>query len=458
MDGRVKRILVESTCSLDTNFTTGIQRVVRSVIAEAESVSRQMGIECVPVVFRKGRFYDARKAWQRRIRRQNRQGQSTLHCFARELDRFAPRAAQFYCSARVRVRKLFYPKTLLRTLNDARWQLGAEPVVPGGTDVLLLLDETWRLPIWPAVEQAGANGCRVGAVVYDLIPIDHPQFFESEFVRLFAERTETLLEHSDFLLPISETVAGRLKAHMRAVLPQPQTSQKLVTSFRLGAASTDVPAAGSVCRRVQSLFNPDSENPPYLCVGTLEPRKNHEYLLNAFETVWKRTSQVKLCIAGRVGWKCQAILERIRRDPRFGKSLFLFTDLNDAELFACYRQARALVSCSVDEGFGLPIVEGLRHGIRVMASDIPVHREIGRESCDYFDLADPTSLAGQVLAMEGPGNSVWKRTPERFTTWREGCEDLLTKTLAMAEGAKAEPTQVMQETDSTRARNCMMTA
>ncbi len=455
IDRKIKRILLESTCSLDASFTTGIQRVVRSVIAEADAVSRRIGIECLPVVFRNGRFYDARTAWQRRARKQNRHALPTLRRLSRQLNCYSPCSAQFYSSALVRMRKLFYPKTLVRTLTDASWQLGAKPVSLGDTDVLLLVDETWRLPIWPTLDHAKANGCSVGAVVYDLLPVDHPQFFESAFVTLFEERTETLLQHSDFFLPISETVAGRLKAHMNAVLPQPQPHPKLVTPFRLGAATAQVPAGGSACPRLQQLFKPDSDNSPYLCVGTLEPRKNHEYLLSAFETVWSRRPEAKLCIAGRVGWKCNSILERIRRHPQFGKSLFLFTDLNDVELFTCYRHARALVSCSVDEGYGLPIVEGLRHGIPVLASDIPVYREIGREACDYFDLADPKSLADRVLLLEELGSPSQKRRPAKFTTWQESCEDLLAKTLAMTERVKAERARMMHKTGSPRVRNCM---
>lgn len=455
MNGKIKRIFLESTCSLDTNFTTGIQRVVRSVISEMDALSRRIGVECVPVVFRKDRFYDARMAWQRRNRKKKQGGQPTLRRLSRELDRLSPRAAQFYSSARIRMRKMLYPKTLCRVLTNAKWQLGAEPVSFCDTDILLLLDETWRVPIWPTIEHARTKGCCVGSVVYDLIPIDHPHFFQSEFVRLFTEGTKTLLQHSDFFLPISETVAGRLKAHINTVLPQDQDFRRLVTPFRLGAATVEVPPGGSVYPRLHRLFNTESGKAPFLCVGTLEPRKNHEYLLDAFEAIWRRSPLVKLCIAGRVGWKCQHILERIRLHPQFGKSLFLFTDLNDVELFFCYRQAKALVSCSVDEGFDLPVVEGLRHGLRVLASDIPIHREIGRDSCDYFDLANPESLARLVLDMERQGVSSWEERLEKSntTTWRESCNDLLAKALAMTAVAKAERARVLQGGDLGGTRN-----
>ena len=433
MAGRISRILVESTCSLDTHFTTGIQRVVRSVIGEMEAASKRSGVECVPVVFRKDRFYDARNAWARRLRKQNQNASTLFRRLRREVQSISPHVTGNLSYARKRLQKAVYPKTLVRAATNACWKLRANPVSFRETDVLLLLDETWRLPIWPTVERARAAGCRVGAVVYDLIPVDHPQCFETKFADLFAEQSATLLQNSDFLLPISQTVAGRLKVHLSNVFPEGTDLQQRVAHFRLGAATSQVSGGGSLAPHLARLFNEEAKDVPYLCVGTIEPRKNHRYLLDAFEIVWSHFPQVKLCIAGRIGWKSQDIVARIRSHPRFGKSLFHFPDLEDSELFNCYRRARALVSCSLDEGFGLPIVEGLRHGIQVMASDIPVHREIGRQSCDYFDLADPRSLAETVIGRESGRSPSHRRTPETLTTWKESCEDLLVKTLALAQ-------------------------
>ena len=447
MKGKVTRIFLESTCSLDTNFTTGIQRVVRSVISEAEDLSQRIGVDCIPVVFRKDRFYDARTAWQQQNQSRDRGIKSILRYFMREIEQLSPITTQLYSSALVRMRKALYPKTLARSINNVRWQLGAEPVSFCDTDILLLLDETWKLPIWPAIEHARAKGCSVGTVIYDLIPIDHPQFFQSNFVILFAEGFSSLLQHSDFFLPISGTVAGRLKARMVMELPQEQYCKKSVMTFRLGAATADATATQNPIRSpLRRLFEVKSEDAPYLCVGTLEPRKNHQYLLDAFELVWQRNPQVKLCIVGRIGWKCNEILERIKHHPQFGKSLFLFTNLDDTELFSCYRHTKAVVSCSLDEGFGLPVVEGLQQGSRVLASDIPIHREIGRDYCSYFDVTDPQSLAKLILDMERRGASSWEHRPEEpdVMTWRESSEDLITKTLNLAEITKIKRSQVME--------------
>ncbi|MEZ1338618.1 hypothetical protein QVM78_25695, partial [Enterobacter hormaechei] len=51
--------------------------------------------------------------------------------------------------------------------------------------------------------------------------------------------------------------------------------------------------------------------PVFLMVSTIEPRKNQGYLLDDFERAWAQGSQVRLCIAGRIGWKCEALVERV---------------------------------------------------------------------------------------------------------------------------------------------------
>ncbi|MEM8119924.1 glycosyltransferase, partial [Morganella morganii] len=99
--------------------------------------------------------------------------------------------------------------------------------------------------------------------------------------------------------------------------------------------------------------------PVFLMVSTIEPRKNHGYLLDAFERAWAQGSQARLCIAGRIGWKCEALVERVRQHPELNKRLFMFNDLSDKSLEYAYSHAASLVFPSYVEGFGLPLVEAM---------------------------------------------------------------------------------------------------
>ncbi|MBF4213185.1 glycosyltransferase, partial [Pseudomonas donghuensis] len=80
--------------------------------------------------------------------------------------------------------------------------------------------------------------------------------------------------------------------------------------------------------------------------------KNHDYLLDAFELAWAAGSTARLCIAGRIGWKCDALLARVRNHPELNKRLFMFNDLSDTSLEHAYSHASALVFPSCVEGFG----------------------------------------------------------------------------------------------------------
>jgi alpha-1,2-rhamnosyltransferase len=176
-----------------------------------------------------------------------------------------------------------------------------------------------------------------------------------------------------------------------------------------------------------------------LCVGTIEPRKNHAYVLDAFESIWKQGLPAKLCIVGRIGWKCEEFVARVLNHSLLGDSLFMFNDLTDAELHYCYQHAKMLILPSVIEGFGLPIVEALHFGLPTLASDIPIHHEVGGAYCGYFDLHRAMSLAEIVLNIEQRGQHPPTKPAAEypFTSWKHSCRELLTKCLELGrQGAR----------------------
>lgn len=142
----------------------------------------------------------------------------------------------------------------------------------------------------------------------------------------------------------------------------------------------------------------DADAPFLLMVGTLEPRKNHALLISAVESLrssgWPR---LRLVLVGSVGWGLpEAAFERLaRRDW-----LYHLQGVPAAELRVLYRHAVATVCPSVAEGFDFPGVESQMAGGLVVASDIPVHREILRDACLYFNTYSERHLRevlGRVL-------------------------------------------------------------
>lgn len=308
----------------------------------------------------------------------------------------------------------------LRSRNDAG----------NGPDILLLLDSTWDMQMWAAVDEFRASGGRVCAVLYDLIPFSHPETVEDHTRKMHTTWWLEAPLHVDCVACISQTVRNQYLAWQEGQPLARRLLPEQVTYFYLGSELS--PDAGEAGDRFVELGY--LKAPYYLVVGSIEPRKNHVLILDAFEMLWGEGEAVSLVIVGGHGWKCESVLSRIYAHPMFNKRLFLIRQASDAELGHLYSNAAALVFASIAEGFGLPIVEAYQRGARVICSDIPVFREIAGDRAGYFNSADPASLA-EAIAKDGElalrrqssvagANMAW-------LSWRESAEQLLTRVLAL---------------------------
>lgn len=121
--------------------------------------------------------------------------------------------------------------------------------------------------------------------------------------------------------------------------------------------------------------------PPFLLhVGSLIPRKNPEFLLRLVAKVRDARPELELV---QVGGTLSDAQERLADELSLRPHLRRLSGLSRAELAALYRRAGAVLLPSTAEGFGLPITEALSCGAPVIASDLPVLREVGGEAADY---------------------------------------------------------------------------
>ena len=135
-----------------------------------------------------------------------------------------------------------------------------------------------------------------------------------------------------------------------------------------------------------------------LMVSTLEPRKNHQLLISAFERL--KTSQVpnlKLILVGGKGWDFEPIEELIRPWAKRGE-LFHLMNVPAGELRVLYQHAAATICPSFGEGFDYSGIEAMQSGGLVISSDIPVHREVFGDGSTYFD---PYSIDDAVEKIGG---------------------------------------------------------
>jgi len=137
-----------------------------------------------------------------------------------------------------------------------------------------------------------------------------------------------------------------------------------------------------------------------LTVGTIEPRKNHLQLVEAFENL--RNSRIKLVIAGSIGWKSKKIVTRIKNSSK-KDSIKLIGRVSNKTLANLYQNAEMMVYPSYYEGFGLPVLEAMQYGIPVLCSDSSSLPEVGGKAALYFPLGNIsalTQLISEVLDNE----------------------------------------------------------
>lgn len=442
------RLLIECTYVFEhPDLNSGIQRVVRNVIRELEH--NDTACECIPVVMQNGQLKRVlsllppktlKLSWQRRW------AQRLDHLRVRYWGAYSALLARVPALSQGLLRLPFF--TLCKVLNlaitlplraflwldrrNAAVLQRTEPIDIVDGDIFLLLDSSWHLDLYDLAERLKARGASIISVVYDLIPLTHSQFCDAGLTKVFERWFDWIARTADGFVCISRAVEQDVRQAVTTRLGTTLAESRRYEYFYLGSELDLAARDTELDPALQEVFSGPA--PVYLMVSTVEPRKNHTYLLDAFELLWARGVEVRLCIIGKVGWKSEELIGRIQRHPELNRKLFIFNRLNDSGLEYAYAHACALVFPSHAEGFGLPLVEAMQRGVPVMASDIPVFREIGGDYVAYFDLAAPKALVRLVEQHQGNGQFPAAKPLGgwQWIGWREASNQLLEKTLRIA--------------------------
>ncbi len=143
-----------------------------------------------------------------------------------------------------------------------------------------------------------------------------------------------------------------------------------------------------------------------LMVSTIEPRKNHERLIAAWEVYRAEVDpSMKLVIVGSLGWDVEPIMRNFRSWIDRGE-VFILNNVPADDLRVLYRHASLTVCPSLAEGFDYSGVEAMCSGGVVIASDIPVHREIYAEAAEYFNPYCTVSLVNAIKKVLSESNAL----------------------------------------------------
>ena len=263
------------------------------------------------------------------------------------------------------------------------------------------------------LQEARARGVGVATNVFDLLPWSHPEWWPPGAAEAsFIPWVRHSLLVSDVLLVNSMATARDLEAFARHELLQRPDGFE-VHLLRLGCDFDEAETSPAPADRDPAHF---------LVVGTVEPRKGHLAVLDAFDEMWAAGSPARLTVLGRSGWMVEQVTRRMEllgdTQPRFT----WLQNASDAELDRLYRSCTAAVVASEGEGFGLPVVEAALRGCPVIVNDIPVLREIAGDEATFFSAAHPL---GEVLQDVVAGAPVAQASRAGLRTWRDVGERLL---------------------------------
>jgi glycosyltransferase involved in cell wall biosynthesis len=229
-----------------------------------------------------------------------------------------------------------------------------------------------RLPCWLPRKTA-----RV-VTIHDLCWLKAPQTMRPITRRLDAWAMPRALAQADRIIAVSAATADDLRNAF------PETDQRIVVVHE-GVAQLPRPGMADVLRRL-------GVRVPYvLFVGTLEPRKNLGRLLQAFSALRDEAMPVpQLVVTGARGWGEECIDTEAAR-LGVASQVKAVGRVTDAELATLYHHALFLAMPSLYEGFGLPLVEAMAHGIPVLTSRAASMPEIAGDAgllVDPFNVKD----------------------------------------------------------------------
>lgn len=286
---------------------------------------------------------------------------------------------QFYLDGRIQLRR----------------RLAARP------DSVLLTTSNATLHLHDRIAGVRRMGCRFMPMIFDTIPLTHPQYFPEREPSLHARRMEAVATLAEAGLVDSAAAHEDMRAYFasRGLRLPPMT---------VAHPGLDLP-------RFLASGAPDA--PPYMVmIGSLEPRKNHLLMMQIWQTLRDNPTAPRLLIIGRRPYESNTALVTLDRG-QLPKVEYLGR-LPDGETARILAGAKALLFPSVAEGFGIPLAEALALGVPVLASDIPVFHEVGGDVPEYLDPLDGPGWRQAVLDYAAPGSPRRAAQLARMPGWK----------------------------------------
>ncbi|MCW8445469.1 glycosyltransferase [Fluoribacter gormanii] len=239
------------------------------------------------------------------------------------------------------------------------------------------------------------KGVSIYFVIYDLLPILMPQMFTPETEKRHQSWMNTV-SMFDGGLCISQAVADNVFDYLNGFKSEHSRPFK-VGYFHLGADIENSLPTHGINSNEEEVLQQLEQDPTFIMVGTVEPRKGHKHVLNAFEILWSQGLRANLVIIGKRGWNVEKLVQKLQTHPQLFKNLFWLEHVSDEFLERLYASSSCMLAASEGEGFGLPLIEAAKYKLPIIARDLKVFREIAGSHATYFNSNHPADLAETIL-------------------------------------------------------------
>jgi len=255
---------------------------------------------------------------------------------------------------------------------------------------LLLPEVIYGPKLFRMIAHARKHRMRIAAIFHDAIPVTHPELVRRE-ARKFHSAYMMALGDVDLIVAVSDSAAEQFR---------------LFPEKRLGHSPTIYvcPSAGELsgAERAAARPNTAADAVNILCVSTLEPRKNHKTLLQAFELACSTVPSPKLCLhlVGDRYKDADHVVKLVKAATRRNPNIVWHGKITDHELAKLYHQCDFTIYPSILEGFGLAISQSLWNRRPCICANYGAMAETAKGGgCLTVDVGDPAKLSDAIVAL-----------------------------------------------------------
>ncbi|PHS58172.1 MAG: hypothetical protein COB17_04040 [Sulfurimonas sp.] len=260
------------------------------------------------------------------------------------------------------------------------------------TKVFFDMDSVWnasqkRFTLYKKLKN---HNFKIVNFIYDLIPMLFPDFVKDNTKQNFQSFLDSVYKYSDLVFFDSKSALDDFDKLQPVYINRKNINKKVVY---LGSDFSSLnllqnPKLDLMSNNYKSLLSKKY----ILFVATLEPRKCQDQVLKAFEKLHISYPDLHLVLIGKVGWNIEKFAEILNKHPLKNSYIHHLDEVNDAELSFFYDRAFLVTYLSIYEGYGLPVVESLKHSNITIVLDNSSMKEVGTDCADYILDKDENKL------------------------------------------------------------------